>query len=118
MSADGNDPALSADQRICCSTRWIRDSTSVDTVTKRRSSSNTTSTVPRAGRVTATSTQRRQLGAAVRSSSSTIRLWIGSRTDGPVFGKTRIDRSAPSAVAIAFSTGMLGSRVPDEIWLR
>ena len=55
---------------------------------------------------------RRQRGCAMRSSSSTIRAWMWSRTIGPVFGYSRTDRSAPRTSATAASTEMDGSRSP------
>lgn len=86
ISDEGKDSALSCAQRICCSNRSMRDWISVATATRKSGSSRTMSTNPRAGRNTATSTDRRQVSAAIRKSSSPIRAWTPSRTFGPVVG--------------------------------
>ena len=112
---EGSESAFSVAHRNCCSKRRMSDSASTATTSGPASSSRTQSMTPRAGRRTGTSSVALHLGWRIRSNASSIRVWLRSRSGGPVLGKSLMLRSAPSAIAIRLRTSLDGRASPVSI---
>ena len=112
---EGRESAFSVAHRICCSKRRMSDSASTATTSGPASSSRTQSMTPRAGRRTGTSSVALHLGWRMRSKASSMRVWLRSRSGGPVVGYSRMRRSEPSAMAIRLRTSLDGRASPRSI---